>query len=148
MLSDLAKFEVEMREKGGKLSQTETETEADDDDSAKKGKKTKTSTPARDAAAVKSAKKRGKKEQGTPVVEEKKKKKGAATPKLSETPMASIAASLLPVPQEVLDMPVDPNEPTYCHCQQVNIAMHFGSFKNDVMQVGGRSSQPHTFVRL
>ena len=110
-----------MREKGGILSQTETETEPEEDDSAKKGKKTKTSTPARDAAAGKSAKKRGKKEQGTPVVEEKKKKKGAATPKLSETPMASIAASLLPVPQEVLDMPVDPNEPTYCLCQQVTL---------------------------
>ena len=116
-----------MREKGGRLSQTETEDEGEEVDTKKKGKK-KAATPMVDKSgsalkdAGKSGKKRGKKEVSTPVVEEKKKKKGGATPKLSETPMASIAASLLPVPQEVLDMPVDPNEPTYCLCQQVSVS--------------------------
>ena len=33
------------------------------------------------------------------------------------TPLISYVGS--GVPQEVLDMPVDPNEPTYCTCQQV-----------------------------
>ena len=32
----------------------------------------------------------------------------------------------LPVPQEVLDMPVDPNEPTYCLCQQVSYGEMIG----------------------
>ncbi len=127
--SDLAKFEAEMREKGGRLSQTETEDEGEEVDTKKKGKKkTGTSVLDKSGSALKdvgkSGKKRGKKEVSTPVVEEKKKKKGGATPKLSETPMASIAASLLPVPQEVLDMPVDPNEPTYCLCQQVLVSFN------------------------
>ena len=34
------------------------------------------------------------------------------------TPLISYVGS--GVPQEVLDMPVDPNEPTYCVCQQVS----------------------------
>ena len=34
----------------------------------------------------------------------------------------------LPVPQEVLDMPVDPNEPTYCLCQQVLFRLFFSPF--------------------
>ncbi len=113
---DLAKFEAEMREKGGKLSQTETEEDDENDDAKKKGKRKSAKLD-----VSKSGKKRGRKDATTPVVEEKKKKKGGATPKLSDTPMASIAASLIPVPQEVLDMPVDPNEPTYCLCQQVSV---------------------------
>lgn len=32
----------------------------------------------------------------------------------------------LPVPQEVLDMPVDPNEPTYCLCGQVSYGEMIG----------------------
>jgi inhibitor of growth protein 4 len=109
--------------------QTETEEEDDEVDSKKKGKKKSTSANVAAAAAAsasrdvtKSGKKRGKKD-ATPVVEEKKKKK---VTKLSETPMAAIAASLLPVPQEVLDMPVDPNEPTYCLCQQVSYGEMIG----------------------
>jgi len=113
---DLAKFEAEMREKGGKLSQTETEEDDENDDAKKKGKRKSAKLD-----VSKSGKKRGRKDAATPVVEDKKKKKGGATPKLSETPMASIAASLIPVPQEVLDMPVDPSEPTYCLCQQVSV---------------------------
>ena len=35
------------------------------------------------------------------------------------TPLISYVGS--GVPQEVLDMPVDPNEPTYCTCQQVTL---------------------------
>jgi hypothetical protein len=93
--SDLAKFEAEMREKGGKLSQTETEDdEAEDADAKKKGKKKLATKP----DVSKSGKKRGKKD-ATPVVDEKKKKKSGAPVKLSETPMAAIAASLIAVPQ-------------------------------------------------
>ncbi len=35
------------------------------------------------------------------------------------------------VPQEVLDMPVDPNEPTYCLCQQVSYGEMIGCDNND-----------------
>ncbi len=38
---------------------------------------------------------------------------------------------MLPVPQEVLDMPVDPNEPTYCLCQQVSYGEMIGCDNND-----------------
>ena len=109
----MAKFEAEMRGKGGKLSQTETEDEVDEVDAKKSGKKKSAKLD-----VSKSGIKRRK--DATPIVELKKKKKGTATPKLSETPMAALAATLIPVPNEVLDMPVDPNEPTYCLCQQVS----------------------------
>lgn len=62
--------------------------------------------------------KKGTKEEG----EHKKKKKA----KKAETPTALISYVGSGVPQEVLDMPVDPNEPTYCTCQQV-ILPHLAS---------------------
>ena len=37
----------------------------------------------------------------------------------------------LPVPQEVLDMPVDPNEPTYCLCHQVSYGEMIGCDNQD-----------------
>ena len=39
--------------------------------------------------------------------------------------------SNLPVPQEVLDMPVDPNEPVYCVCQQVSYGEMIGCDNQD-----------------
>merc|ERR1711915_699468 len=61
------------------------------------------------------------------VKEEKKKKK----PKSEQqtTPVHHFAN--LPVPQEVLDMPVDPNEPTYCLCQQVSYGEMIGCDNQD-----------------
>ncbi|VDQ03645.1 unnamed protein product [Trichobilharzia regenti] len=40
------------------------------------------------------------------------------SPKIPAT--AALALALTNNPREVLDMPVDPNEPTYCVCQQVS----------------------------
>lgn len=40
------------------------------------------------------------------------------SPKIPAT--AALALALTNNPREVLDMPVDPNEPTYCICQQVS----------------------------
>ena len=44
------------------------------------------------------------------------------------TPLISYVGS--GVPQEVLDMPVDPNEPTYCTCQQVKPTRKSHRFSN------------------
>ena len=35
------------------------------------------------------------------------------------------------VPQEIIDMPVDPNEPTYCLCQQVSYGEMIGCDNTD-----------------
>jgi len=101
--SDLAKFESEMKEKG-RLSQTESE---DEEELPVKSKKSKD-------------KKKG-------IKEEKKKKKTKNEPQT--TPVHHFAN--LPVPQEVLDMPVDPNEPTYCLCQQVSYGEMIGCDNQD-----------------
>jgi len=67
--------------------------------------------------------KKGTKEEG----EHKKKKKA----KKAETPTALISYVGSGVPQEVLDMPVDPNEPTYCTCQQVSYGEMIGCDNQD-----------------
>lgn len=41
-----------------------------------------------------------------------------SSPKIPAT--AALALALTNNPREILDMPVDPNEPTYCICQQVS----------------------------
>lgn len=54
----------------------------------------------------------------------------------SVTPMvdARIASVLpgIPHPTDVLDMPVDPNEPTYCLCHQVSYGEMIGCDNSDV----------------
>lgn len=103
--SDLAKFESEMKDKG-RISQTESEEE----EVVNKKK-------------LKDKKKKGMKE------EDRKKKKAKKTESLSAGPLASYVGS--GVPQEVLDMPVDPNEPTYCTCQQVSYGEMIGCDNQD-----------------
>jgi len=106
--SDLAKFESEMKEKG-RLSQTESEEEVEEEKRSKKKNL-----------------KDGKKKKGRE--EDKKKKK----PKNQKSEMSgSQASSNLTVPTEVLDMPVDPNEPTYCVCQQVSYGEMIGCDNQD-----------------
>ena len=81
----------------GRLSQTETEEEEEEILDKKK---------------TKDKKKKNMKD------EDKKKKKAKKT-ETHSTPVHHLVGALS-VPQEVLDMPVDPNEPTYCTCQQVS----------------------------
>jgi len=107
--NDLAKFESEMKEKG-RLSQTESEEEEVDED-RKRGNKKKT--------------KDGKKKKGSNKDDDKKKKKQKGVKTESTLPTASLVG-MLQVPQEVLDMPVDPNEPTYCLCNQVSYGEMIG----------------------
>ena len=92
-----------MQEKG-RLSQSETEEEEE----IPVKKKTKD-------------KKKGVKEEG------KKKKKQKSEPALTPSHLYPN----LPVPQEVLDMPVDPNEPVYCLCHQVSYGEMIGCDNQD-----------------
>jgi len=106
---DLAKFESEMKEKG-RLSQTESEEEPEEDKKSKKKNL-----------------KDGKKKKGGR--EEDKKKKKVKNQKSDFS--SSQASTALQVPTEVLDMPVDPNEPTYCLCQQVSYGEMIGCDNQD-----------------
>ena len=136
-----------MKEKG-RLSQTETE-DSDEEDADEEDTKDAKKKKGRKAGAVAStnttlsiqsaflvtihlfcsiANKKGKRKGETKAEEKKAAKKkgnvvGSSSSSKGET-ASTPAANLLPafgVPQEVLDMPVDPNEPTYCLCQQVHI---------------------------
>jgi len=108
--SDLAKFESEMKEKG-RYSHTSSEDEEEEEEVHHKKKI------------------KDKKEKGLVKKEEKTKGKKKKTIK-GEIATAPLLASL-PVPQEVLDMPVDPNEPTYCLCQQVSYGEMVGCDNQD-----------------
>jgi len=101
--ADLAKFESEMKETGGRLSQTESE----DEENANEKKIS------------------------------KKKKKAA----VKDTDMKKIVGSAASVANvngisatgdiPIVDMPVDPNEPTYCLCQQVSYGEMIGCDNQD-----------------
>jgi len=126
--SDLAKFEAEMREQGGRLSQTETEEEPETGSQKKKkiGRKT--------AKEEKSGKKRkGNKDADDSDKGKKKKGRGNSSKDKESTPVATSVSALLPggIPQEVLEMPIDPNEPTYCICQDVSWGEMIGCDNND-----------------
>ena len=59
------------------------------------------------------------------------KKRFKKKPTSEEGPL-QIQASSLPSPSQVLDMPVDPNEPTYCLCEQVSYGEMIGCDNADV----------------
>jgi len=147
--SDLAKFEAEMKEKG-RLSQTETEASDEDDEvEVKKSKKGKNSKSANagggggssavgggdkknrknakadaSASAAEKGNKKGKKKSSA--ADQKSSTKSSADSGIGATGLGALPAGMLSVPQEVLDMPVDPNEPTYCLCQQVSYGEMIG----------------------
>lgn len=63
-----------------------------------------------------------KKDSAFSALDDEKKKKNKSGRKSHEVPTKELLSRLGgSVPKEVLDMPVDPNEPTYCVCQQVRI---------------------------
>ena len=128
--SDLAKFEAEMKEQGGRLSQTETEDESTLTGSEKKKKVGR--------KAGKEDTKSGKKRKGNKEDEDTdkgRKKKGKATSSKDKEVSSSVPstiAQLAPgIPQEIIEMPIDPNEPTYCICQDVSWGEMIGCDNND-----------------
>jgi hypothetical protein len=48
-----------------------------------------------------------------------------------EVEEAPVEGHFTPHPSDVLDMPVDPNEPTYCLCHQVSYGEMIGCDNND-----------------
>ena len=133
---DLAKFEAEMREQGGRISQTETEDdEAGTSSFSNSQKKKKVGRkPLKDDKLGNKKRKGGKNDEDSSDKGKKKKGRGGILSKDKESVASSLATtSLLPggIPQEVLDMPVDPNEPTYCLCQQVSYGEMIGCDNND-----------------
>lgn len=121
--SDLAKFESELREQGGRLSQTETEDESTSVSGGRNKKKA-----GRKQANIKDDKSGKKRKTKGDESDRGKKKKGAGSAKDKEASFTATASALIPggIPQEVIDMPVDPNEPTYCLCQQVSYGEMIG----------------------
>ena len=95
--ADLKRFETEMKEAGGRLSQTESEGEEETEKKKKQKKK-----------------KKGQKEE---------------RPKTPLAPVANLNLSNTDIP--IVDMPVDPNEPTYCLCQQVSYGEMIGCDNQD-----------------
>ena len=149
--ADLAKFEAEMKEKG-RLSQTETEEDDDEDEAGREAASKKRKKKDKGAKGGRAGKKAGDKgsskdDDGKGSKKGRKKGSGAAAGAAGsssassskhqpETMLSSVGAiplppGMLPVPQEVLDMPVDPNEPTYCLCQQVSYGEMIGCDNND-----------------
>jgi hypothetical protein len=51
------------------------------------------------------------------------------------SPDITIEGGHTPHPSDVLDMPVDPNEPTYCLCHQVSYGEMIGCDNPDVSEV-------------
>ncbi|KYN43055.1 Inhibitor of growth protein 4 [Trachymyrmex septentrionalis] len=116
--SDLARFEAEIQDKTLNSNRAQEESNA-----SKKGRK--------------KLKEKEKRKKGTVVSSEdeaknarKKQKKGGSVASASSTGAvgsgAQVDATALGHPADVLDMPVDPNEPTYCLCHQVSYGEMIG----------------------
>ncbi|CAC5407333.1 ING4 [Mytilus coruscus] len=109
--ADLARFEADLKEKSSSSSQ-----QKGDSDSGKK----------REVKGKEKKKRKSMKEEFEDEIPRKKKKKGA--PLSPEPEAAPISVPLISIthPSDVLDMPVDPNEPTYCLCHQVSYGEMIG----------------------
>ena len=97
--ADLAKFESEMKEAGGRLSQTESEGEETENEKKTKQK----------------------------IKKKTLKEERPKTPLAPATNGLNVSNGDIPI----VDMPVDPNEPTYCLCQQVSYGEMIGCDNQD-----------------
>ncbi|XP_076472468.1 inhibitor of growth protein 5-like [Babylonia areolata] len=107
--ADLARFEADLKDKNAGLLKEATDVPVSTD--KKKGEKDK-------------KKRKSIKETFEDEIPKKKKKKGQAQPE--EAAVQGFPLSIVAHPSDVLDMPVDPNEPTYCLCQQVSYGEMIG----------------------
>ncbi|XP_070509005.1 inhibitor of growth protein 5 isoform X2 [Chironomus tepperi] len=123
--SDLARFEGEIQDKTNT-----TRDKSEDGNVGKKGRK-----------KTKDAKVAGKKKRSLSDEEEKVEEKATSTTqhksnkkqkqKNVEVEEAPAEGHFTPHPSDVLDMPVDPNEPTYCLCHQVSYGEMIGCDNSD-----------------
>uniref|UniRef100_A0A0K2VH69 Inhibitor of growth protein n=2 Tax=Lepeophtheirus salmonis TaxID=72036 RepID=A0A0K2VH69_LEPSM len=128
--SDLAKFESEIKEKG-RLSQSEDEEdeeELDDKPLHKNSKlnKKNVSKHKKNNDSKKIQKDYNSQNKRNKESKEDLKKKKSKNPNLVPKKDDSLLSDISKGPQEVLDMPVDPNEPTYCTCHQVSYGEMIG----------------------
>jgi hypothetical protein len=126
--ADLARFEAELKDKpslSGKLKPPK-------DGKAVKDKLSKDKSGATKDKGGKKKSKRDKSADSDSEQPAKKKKKKLTG---GEEPNIPSAVALLPLtanhPSDVLDMPVDPNEPTYCLCHQVSYGEMIGCDNQD-----------------
>ncbi|KAJ8320442.1 hypothetical protein KUTeg_002461 [Tegillarca granosa] len=113
--ADLARFEADLKDKSS------SNQPKSDSDSGKKGNKDKDNKK----------KRKSMKDEFEDEIPRKKKKKGQI-PVEVETPVPSVIPLLsIAHPSDVLDMPVDPNEPTYCLCHQVSYGEMIGCDNQD-----------------
>ncbi|CAB3374602.1 inhibitor of growth protein 4 isoform X2 [Cloeon dipterum] len=106
--NDLARFEAEIQEKAAASSSRSVEETPGNKNRSKKTKE-KDKKRSRDSSEDESVAAKTKKKQ----------KRGGSKAQTAKAAEVAIAAPLTH-PSDVLDMPVDPNEPTYCLCHQVS----------------------------
>lgn len=119
--SDLARFETEMQDKAFNKAQEESGT-------TKKGRRKLKEKEKRKKSAASS-------EDETKSARKKQKKGGAVASTSSASAAGSgaqVESNTLGHTADVLDMPVDPNEPTYCLCHQVSYGEMIGCDNPDV----------------
>lgn len=129
--SDLARFESEIQDKA--LSNTRTQEETSSQKRGRKKQKEKEKKKrvgggsSGDEEVAKVARKKQKKGGGKSGSGAAKGGSGASGIG-TETSLAAVLPSLAGIthPADVLDMPVDPNEPTYCLCHQVSYGEMIG----------------------
>ncbi|XP_018593105.1 inhibitor of growth protein 4 [Scleropages formosus] len=116
--TDLARFEADLKEK-----QIES---TDYDSTSSKGKKSESRGPKEKKVARTRSKVKNSDEDGSP-------KNGQKKVKLNNTvEFSAPSVNFGNVhPSDVLDMPVDPNEPTYCLCHQVSYGEMIGCDNTD-----------------
>lgn len=112
--SDLARFEAELKDKA--INSQSSDSESTQKRKSKKGKDKDKKKNVRGRSASS--------DDDTPKGSRKKLK----TQQQQDVSFSSVAAMPLPIthPSDVLDMPVDPNEPTYCLCHQVSYGEMIG----------------------
>ncbi|KAK2716870.1 hypothetical protein QYM36_007125 [Artemia franciscana] len=119
--SDLARFESEIKDRA-KANKKEEEVPV-----TQKGRKKTADREKKKKGRVSRAEAMSEDEELIPISQKKKGKKGGT----AAAAVDGVALSLAH-PADVLDMPVDPNEPTYCLCHQVSYGEMIGCDNPDV----------------
>ncbi|XP_014669105.1 PREDICTED: inhibitor of growth protein 4-like [Priapulus caudatus] len=116
--ADLARFEADLKEKS-------LNSQSDSDVAPKKGRGREKS----EKGGKKAGRGRGRMQVSDDETPKMSRKKMKTQQPMPESPIAGALAALpmsITHPSDVLDMPVDPNEPTYCLCHQVSYGEMIG----------------------
>ncbi|XP_049876176.1 inhibitor of growth protein 5 [Pectinophora gossypiella] len=134
--SDLARFESEIQEKALNSTRTGQQSTTDQENNATTVKKGRKKHKANEKAAASTGKKKraiasseDDAANGRSAAKKKASRKSAAATAIAtkeEEENADLDSVGMAHPSDVLDMPVDPNEPTYCLCHQVSYGEMIG----------------------